>query len=322
MNIKQCPCCGNTNKNTLVPYDKNPTEHKWSYNCFANKSLMECQFCGSYYTSDILSDDELNDFYSSIFSGQELNKFNISSRFEFIPRFFSQMLFLKNHIELFDGMKILEIGPSSSGVLPTVLLFCKPLYYYFEQHEYPAINYYGGIRLGNYYSLENYNKQKIVDKFDLVYMSHSLEHINPSSLNNTIELINSNLNDDGYLFIEVPEQIKGSKMPPHTLFFTLNGLMSLLEGNDFHVTGTQTIKDTLLTNESTNNKRAKKSIIVKFFPWASNKIVGVIFKIPLINKPFRRLWHKIVFKKKVNTLSVPYDGRSYIRIVAKKISSK
>ena len=159
MMVEKCPCCGNENGFNSVPYDVNPSEHKWSYNCFSDKSLSVCAVCGTYFTREIILDDELNEFYSNIFDGQEDVGFNPLDKFEFTPRFLSQVLFLKTHLELFDGIKVLEIGPNSTGVLPTLLLFCKPLYYYFEQSEYPAITYFGGKRLGEYYSQDNFRKQ-------------------------------------------------------------------------------------------------------------------------------------------------------------------
>jgi SAM-dependent methyltransferase len=324
MKIVKCPCCGCVAKFHSVPYDKNPSEDKWTVNCFKDKAIAACPFCGTWFTEEVLLDSELNAFYSSLYQGTSTARVNLSSLYEFYPRFFSQALFLKSHVDLFDGIRILEIGPNQVSALPAVSLFCQPSYCYFEQHEYPVIKYFGGKRLGQYFSQEYFESNTKTDKFDLVIMSHSLEHINPVNLRDTIKNLHAALKHNGHLFIEVPDQIKGKKPPPHTLFFTIGGLKILLESEGFRVTGLQSIEgkssvDAKASNQAgvlqeTGNTNGKNGLTLSQFV---RKSTGLLLK-PFMLRFLRPVYIRLILKSKIKKIGVPYSDIAYLRVVAKK----
>ncbi len=322
MNIEQCPCCGCTAEFRSAPYDRNPSEHKWTYNCFKGKSLAACPSCGSYFTKENISDNELNEFYSSLYQGTSVAAMDESGLYEFYPRFFSQALFLKTHVDLFDGIRILEIGPNQVSALPAISLFCKPTYCYFEQYEFPVIKHFGGKWLGHYFSQDYIDSQTKVDKFDLVVMSHSLEHVNPGNLHNTIKSLYAVLENNGHLFIEVPDQIIGDKPPPHTLFFTIEGLRALLESEGFHVTGLQSIDGKAsgqhaLAPSKGETVKISRSFLLRFIL----RSIGLCSKIPFMVRLLRPALLRLVLKDKIKELGVPYSHIPYLRMVAKKTSN-
>jgi SAM-dependent methyltransferase len=332
MSIGSCPCCGFSAEFRSVPYDRNPNEDKWTYNCFAGKSLAACPSCGSYFTREILSDNELNEFYGNLYQGRSVAALDLTDRYEFTPRFFSQALFLKTQVNLHDGIRILEIGPNQVSALPAMSLFCKPAYYYFEQYEFPIIEHYGGERLGPYFPREYIDGQAKAGKFDLVLMSHSLEHVNPSGLHDTIKSIHAVLEDGGHLFIEVPDQINGAKPPPHTLFFTIEGLKALLESEGFRVTGMQSIDDRPSGQHALapSGERAVRTgepflamIIRKSFGLCSRitrKGIGLFSRNPSMMQSLRPILLRQELQERLKKLGVPYSQIPYLRVVAKKIS--
>lgn len=331
MNIEQCPCCGHAAEFRSVPYDRNPSEHKWTYNCFTGKSLAACPACGSFFTRDNISDKELSEFYGSLYRGTSAEPVDATGLYEFYPRFFSQALFLTTQINLQDGMRILEIGPNQVSALPAISLFCSPAYCYFEQYEFPVIKQYGGKWLGQYFSQEYIDKQAREDKFDLVLMSHSLEHVNPSSLHDTIRSLHAVLENNGHLFIEVPDQINGAKPPPHTLFFTIEGLIALLEGEGFRITGMQAIdggvpqryahaqqgnvaggNSSLLLRLYQKGIRFLARLLQRFIHWSANSYFMLKF--------FRPTVLRLILQDKLKELEVPYSPMPYLRVVARKVS--
>jgi SAM-dependent methyltransferase len=324
MKIEKCPCCGCVAEFHSVPYDKNPSEDKWAVNCFKDKTIASCPSCGTWFTKEALLDSELNAFYSSLYQGTSTAKANLSSLYEFYPRFFSQTLFLKTHVNLFDGIRILEIGPNQVSALPAISLFCKPKYCYFDQLEFPIIKKFGGKRLGQYFSQEYFESNTKADKFDLVIMSHSLEHINPVNLRDTIKNLHAALKLNGHLFIEVPDQIKGKKPPPHTLFFTIEGLKILLESEGFRATGLQSIEgkssvDAKTSNrggvlQATENTNGKNGLTLSQFV---RKSTGLILK-PFMLRFMRPVYIRLILKNGIKETGVPYSDIAYLRMVAKK----
>lgn len=317
--MEKCPCCGNAEQLTTTAYDKNPGEEQWSYNCFADKTLSSCPTCGSFFTREALKEEELNQFYNSLYSEIDSGSVKINRLHEFNPRYFSQVLYLNSHVDLFDGIRILEIGPNQVSALPSYSLFCQPVFCYFEQYEFPIIQHFGGKKLGEYFSKRYIENQNNADKFDVIHMSHSLEHINPSSLSDVISSIHTALKDKGALFIEVPDQLAGVKPPPHTLFFSLKGLTVLLEKAGFKITGLQTVASPISQQaaQHINNGQIKKRTLLSLLTKCA---IGVGNRIPLLMRCCRPLFQRLALVDQMQALRVPYSEISYLRIVAKKIS--
>jgi len=151
MKIKSCPICNGTKLNS-TNYTLNPNQNFWNFDCFKGKTLSTCEKCNFTFTAEVFEKESLSKFYNSLYTGSTVSSFKRTENYEFTPRFFSHLKFLETNIDLIDGMNVLEIGPNEVGMIPTFKLFCNPNYYYFDQLEFPIINYFGGKRLGKYFS--------------------------------------------------------------------------------------------------------------------------------------------------------------------------
>lgn len=315
MKILNCPVCNDNGLFEYESYMKNPLEDEWTYNCFEDKKLAKCNKCGFIFTDKYFKEGELSKFYSELYKDNIFREYNPSLRYEFTARSLSHVNFIKTNIDLFDGMSILEIGPNENGMVPSFSLFCKPNYYYYEQYEFPVINHYGGKRLGNYFSKKEAMALKDDQKMDLITLSHSFEHFEPSSLNENVEAMSSALKEYGYISIEVPDETQMEMVPPHTLFFTVENLSSLLKNHGFEVVGTQLIKDTYQIDQVPSKKTSEKLGNKSSF-FGMGKVLSFLISFRLL----RGMIMKLLISYFTKRLKVMYDGRAYIRVLARKVS--
>jgi hypothetical protein len=214
-------------KNKNINYCKLEEIYKYKKNLIIaknhhlKKKILSCVECGVSYCDNI-TNDVMNNFYEKNYNleygDKSYNKIRKNKFYRFNSRFLSQVLFYFQFSTLFANIKILEIGPSYLGVLPTLKFFQKKINYsYFDQLESKIISEHGGKKIGN--SLD-FAKLKI-KKYDLIWMSHVMEHYIPSHLSKIFISLKSCLNKNGRIFIEIPNDILSKSFTmPHTLFFT------------------------------------------------------------------------------------------------------
>jgi hypothetical protein len=303
---KKCFLCKNTNLQKKYYYqDKNTNREIENYQYFNSKNeIYTCEICKISFCDDI-SIDNLNKFYESASSKKSkilTNKFK-----EFNSRFFSQVLYYINHCPLKPNLKVLEIGPNNQGILPSLKIFQnKIIYYYFDQveleHKFDNI-----IKLGNFWI----PKKNALPKVDLIWMSHSLEHVHPKQLNDVLESFYSCLNEKGRIFIEIPYDIKNNDfIVPHTLFFEAEGLINLFKKFNFKIVSISEInKEEVKDNDNKmiikNENKSKLSMTI------ISKIYQKIQKfLP------EKLVKKFAFKNFV--LNGPYTSLPIIRMIVEK----
>lgn len=307
--LLKCPCCLSNLIPGNVKYTKRPDNPNWENQLFNKKTLVKCSSCGSIFLREVITDTDLNSFYNDVYKEKgKKNKSYPNTNFEIFPRSLSQANFINTMIDLKNGIEVLEIGPNEVGMIASLNLFKKIKYFYIDQNNYPIINYFGGKNLAQYFSTQTSISKR---KFDLIALSHSLEHFNPSTLNNSINFIYKSLKKDGSVFIEVPNETISTKTlhKPHTIFFSVKGIFNLLERNKF----------TIVSMQITNNSKSQKP--KKYFFQAINiftKILIKIFKPPIIIRKF--FFSKIIMFTLKN-YSTNYDGRSFLRIIAQKSNS-
>ena len=137
-----------------------------------------------------------------------------------------------------DNLNILDIGAGSGlfylqlnriGFEKTTKNIIEPQ---IKNHEWYKKNNINIIEESIFHINEKHN-----NSFDLIFLSHSLEHFDSISVNTLITNIYKLLNKNGKIFIEVPnadlEKFKNSNenMQPHLSFFTkkfLNNILYLL----------------------------------------------------------------------------------------------
>lgn len=229
--LDRCVFCLSRGPFSRIDYSPRDLPREWpSDHCFVGKTLAECGECGGAFLHQVVSEAELDSFYSAVYATRKVRKpAPVQELHELNARFLSQALYLKTFIQLRDGMQVLELGPNVVSALPALSLFCRPEYYYFDQVESPVIAHYGGQRLGSYGTGASIVGALGKERVDLVYASHSLEHVNPTGLDELLNGISAALKPGGFFFFEVPDDLSTRVVVfPHTLFFTYASIDRLL----------------------------------------------------------------------------------------------
>ena len=305
--IIKCPICKSIDLK-LSNYKENQYQDRWSFDCFIKKTLSTCKDCKLTFTSETFEKGSLSKFYKILYKDQPILRFSSIENYEFTRRFLSHVLFIKSSILLRDNMNILEIGPNQIGMLSTFKLFCTPNYFYYEQLEFPIIKYFGGKRLGNYFSREAATGLEQKKKMDLIVLSHCLEHFEPEKLNSDIRTMNYALKNNGYISIEVPLEKPHEINPPHTLSFNVKNMIRLFENHGFKIISTQSIrpKDWEPANDKNQEKPSDQLLSFRLLKIIMGYIVPRKLRIKL---------SRTFFEKKLNPM---YDGLPYMRLIAQK----
>lgn len=269
---------------------------------FKNVKLLTCDECKISFCENILREN-LDKYYAKTQKTLKLN----NNRFkEFNSRFFTQVLYYINHAKLKKDMSVLEIGPSTQGILPTLKIFQNNLkYFYFDQielkHDHKRI-----FKLGEYFSPD----REDLPMMDLIWMSHSLEHIFPDELIKTLSSFYNALNKNGKIFIEIPNDVKMKTFnAPHTLFFEKKGLIKLFEKLNFKIIAYSEINDLeeYVDEEKftkiKNSNQKKNSLINKIYLFLQKFLPDYLVK-------------KFAFKNFV--LNGPYTKIPIIRLIVEK----
>ena len=215
-------------------------------NSFLELPVFFCSNCNVYFSgeSEISMREKCNEIYSNDFWGDENiwdakkiieNNYQDEDSFGKKRTWKSQYAFCREY--LISPKQILEIGAGQGQAS-----------YWFEEEEHFVTSIEPDpnnaklidekLRDGKCIcaDAENFN---INEKFDIVWVSHVLEHmISPDKFLNNI---NKNLKNDGILFIEVPNcenklVLKTSiEKVPHTFHFSMKSLRILLEKNGFNI---------------------------------------------------------------------------------------
>jgi hypothetical protein len=303
-----------------LDYVKSPTiPEDVCVDTFTEKKIYICESCESCFVYPSINNDELDDFYLTLYKGYPQK---ISLYHRLMPhsngRYFSQVLYLKNFLDMSQCMQVLEIGSNITSLLPALSLLSNKIdFHYFDQVESPIIKKFGGKRVGSFAEPESISKKFRENSLDLIHMSHTLEHINPSSLQNMLKKCVRTLKVRGYIFIEVPFQLELENFyPPHTLFFSTKGLSTLFEGIGFKIIDLQLYNSSkAMTDRKNEDKKNPVPIIRKL-----NHLKTRILKLFLII--FLKVPAVVKFLLKLNYLSevTSHDHRPFIRLLAQKAS--
>lgn len=216
-----CPSCKSKDVNFLRAY-------RGKSFVFGNRKLLECNNCKLVFTDPLLSDKDLNNYNSSYFEnahgGSAKDPITIAfhSGINKVRGRYIQNLLKPEGVQF---KRILEIGPGQGFIAD-----------FFKQMD-PEIQY----TVVETDTLNLLELKKKVDfafsslkevknlKYDLVVMSHVLEHSNnPISF---LSEILTKLKPGGYLFVEVPNsdyKFKDSD-EPHLLFFNQIAIENLMK---------------------------------------------------------------------------------------------
>jgi SAM-dependent methyltransferase len=172
------------------------------------KSKIKYHNKGYYYLDPSMSADFLNEYYEKTY-WKSRSDIDFPVRLRDIQHF----SMITNYYKSFNSSqkKILNFGSGHGGVS-----------YLFHAANHIIYNYdYGPTKKDAFpEKWNNINSLKNLDfKFDLIYGSHSLEHV--QNINETLESFEKVSKPESIFFFEVPNCYYDSKIsPPHTYYFT------------------------------------------------------------------------------------------------------
>lgn len=196
---------------------------------FESLNIIECSDCKNSFRID----------YSDLIIENYKTKISMPNFFDNTLRNRHHYNFINNNLELNKITKVLEIGSGSGSFIRFLrkknnnlaITIVEP-----GSDFIPGLKKIKNVEVYNDF-VENIN---LVDKYDLVILSHVLEHVeNPVTLIKF--LFNNLLKVGGYLYIDIPNadyelrNISAAKLAPlmHLFFFDGIGLKSILESIGF-----------------------------------------------------------------------------------------
>ena len=225
----KCIVCGNTE----------PV--KYTDNSGLDLPVYQCKQCKLYFTGD--SESTIKEKTSMLYHGQywDYNKSEFSLKSDYIDpiskgkkrNFVSQYSYCKPHFNK-DKKTILEIGAGQAsfwfeekGFFVTAI---EP-----DERNVRLIN----EKLTNGHCIHGFIEDvEIKGKFDIIWMSHVLEHLMRPDL--FLKKIRENLQENGMFFIEVPNCentviLKASINEPHTFHFSRDNLLDLVKNSGYKI---------------------------------------------------------------------------------------
>lgn len=231
---RYCPICSCKKNNHIFTQNFNNSV----LSLIDRYDISICQDCGFVFADNIPSQSEYNNYYSI------LSKYEFNDKKNVLPedyiRYYSKIFsFLSPKLKN-QNIRILDIGASTGGLLS---VFKKNGYYNLTGVDPSEACSKAASELYNIQVCQNniFDFQSEVT-FDLIILSAVLEHI--VDLKRSIEKIKTILNDDGMLFLEVPDVEGFDKFitapfqqfsVEHINYFTRNSLKNLLVLSGFEI---------------------------------------------------------------------------------------
>ena len=222
MNLNvSCPIC----KSEKIEF-----QHSYKHDSvfFEGMTRQKCISCDLHFAHPMPSDSILNkyndSYHESAHGGKERN-LKLQGFFSGISR--TRIKLINKHISL-DSQKehkLLEIGPGP-GAFASIWLEQFPKSEYFALET--DVSCHEVLQNMNITLLEKNEIKNYTDSFDIIIMSHVLEHVtNPIKF---LDPIIANLKSGGFMYIEVPcNDWKHKKTwEPHLLFFDKKPMKKLL----------------------------------------------------------------------------------------------
>ena len=307
-----CPICNKSDLIKKYNYDKRNEEFEDNneYINYTNK-ILTCVDCDLSFNSTA-SIENLAKFYSKINIIDEKKKFTRHRFSEFNSRFFSQVLYYMQFFKINKNSAVLEIGPNRYGISKTIKIFQKDVnYYYFDLATIESEK--NVVKLGDYY----YPSRSKLPKLDLIWMSHSLEHLHPMLLEPTFKHLHESLNSGGKIFIEIPDELNPllKLIIPHTLFFTQKSLYNIFDKLGFSICAYNEISNTAEAKNSIEKFPVDSLLINKFNLKTKNFLMGIYLFVQKFLPD--RIIKKYVFKNFVK--NGPYTNEKLIRVILQKV---
>ena len=254
---------------------------------FDEKKIVFCSSCVFGVIDKPIENESLEFYYSEVYSGiSSKSKYqeykNIIGDYPKNKRAFSQISLLSQFLDKNKKLNVLEIGSGRGDFMKLFLkIFNKSDYYVSETQEQSV----KVLKMNNKNSVNLFSKKfdgdKNLDfknKFDLIFMSHSLEHFNPNQIKNIVSNIYFMLNENALFFCEVPNadlrKFTHEAIVPHLSFFSQESFEYLCKDTNLKILFNSTCGDDQLKNLKTFNHKVeqnKKNNSFQFIPDSKNQ---------------------------------------------------
>ena len=259
----KCIVCGNTE----------PV--KYADNSGLDLPVYQCKQCKLYFTGN--SESTIKEKTSMLYHGQywDERKSEFSLKSNYIDpdsqskkrNWISQYSYCKSHFNK-DKKTILEIGAGAGqasfwfeekGFFVTAI---EP-----DERNVRLIN----EKLTNGHCIQGFIEDvEIEGKFDVIWMSHVLEHLVRPDL--FLKKIRENLQENGMFFIEVPNcentvMLKASINEPHTFHFSKNTLLNLVKNSGYKIECCDFFRPATIIEGGLNRIIKNTGIKIDHFPY-------------------------------------------------------
>lgn len=244
-------------------------------NIFINLNIHSCQACGFSYAYPFIQSELLDEFYENEYSSEGGPHFEIYDignhkwKNYFNSRVTAQFMLAAQYIDLHKIKNFLDIG-CGHGVSFDFLnnMKSKAKYYAMEGGK----KYQKRLNELNVNIIDWNNDSLCIDKkydnfFDLILISHVLEHFNAETFKSVLTNINKYLKSGGALICEVPNDdssynlLESINHAPHLIFFSQKSLFKVINDCGFKVKYISSVGDPIIENKiintSTSNAKFK-----------------------------------------------------------------
>jgi len=206
---------------------------------FDDLDVMICQRCGHGWVDKVFAPSVLDHYYAEIYRSERSSAFFDYEKGTPNPvelRSLGQMILCRQFLSTQQNIKILDVGAGpGNSYLAAKRCFPESEVFFLEKSPKAAAYYKKHFNVVVIEDLTTLDQ-----KFDLIIMSHSLEHFHSSDTRNFILSLEEALTDEGLLFIEVPNNdfrlpshcngIERLNDTPHLQFFSGDSLRKTVEG--------------------------------------------------------------------------------------------
>ncbi|MFP3043042.1 class I SAM-dependent methyltransferase [Treponema primitia] len=320
----QCPICSFTS-NTFSSIEYLNTLFNTSI--FLSKKIIICPECGFGFLDSYFEQNDLNQFYANHYRyGSVFQRSVFSDAFRIPYRAIAQLLLVNTFISQVKVENILDIGAGHGDIFDIAkIIFNKSQYYAFEPDNSTQVKLekkYVNIFKELFSAKKDY--ADIKQRFDIIIMSHVLEHFNGHDILSVLKNISYLLSNKGVALIEVPNddmEYNGKHREndaPHLSFFTIESLTKAIKNSDLELLYITTCGITLeeeFNIQSNITQKSKLKEIVKKIPLLKCFYTFLKFIISIV----KYMLHKHDYRMIISNKYFMYgDDRIWIRAIVKK----
>ena len=215
---------------------------------FDSLKVITCENCGFSFPTETIPKKSLEYYYQEFYSGYAKKVSGVENKITYSKNWYnaralSQTLLIRQFVELNPNANVLEIGPGIGNFYRTLELLGHNTNNYAIEHDHNALP---SLRRLNVHTFDtSLSEDEVLMEnqsfFDVIVMSHSLEHLNAVDIPYILKLIYDSLSNEGLFFCEIPnaDLIKypdaDDLVNPHLSFFTKDSIRIMLKNVGFKI---------------------------------------------------------------------------------------